>query len=103
MTTTRRSDTLSPVTNPWVLRSAAARALEDARKAWREAASSPSDVTVRDAMRSCLVAGRLLRRAAGAVPGEAASMREAARRLDVAAAELRDELVKILETRRTVL
>lgn len=30
-------------------------------------------------------------------------MREAARRLDVAAAELRDELVKILETRRTVL
>ena len=85
------------MTNPRVLRVAATRALNDARKAWRKARKEHDERTVRDAMRACLLAGRMLRRAASAVPSEAAAMRLEAERLDSAAAKLRTELVAILE------
>lgn len=91
------------MTNPRILRAAAARALADAREAWKKARASPDDRTVRNAMRACLLAGRMLRRAANVVPGESPAMLQEAERLDAAAAKLRTELVTILETRRTVL
>ncbi len=89
--------------NPRILRSAAARALDDARTAWKKARGSPTDGTVRSAMRSCVLASRVLRRAAPVTPGESAAMLAAAERADAAASTLLDQLVELVETRRTVL
>lgn len=89
--------------NSRILKSVAVRAQADAREAWREARSSPTDATVRAAMRACLLAARALRRAAPYFPAEHAEMTAAAARADAAVAELRDQLVRILETRRAVL
>lgn len=91
------------MTDPRILRIVAARTLDDARAAWKKARESPSDDTVRTAMRACVLSARALRRAARVTPGESAAMIAAAERADATASTLRDQLIKIVETRRTVL
>lgn len=86
---------ISDATHARILRAVAARALGDARAAWRQARSSSTEDTVRGAYRASVLAARTLRRAADVTPDQAGEMLAAAGRVDVAAAGLLDQLVRI--------
>lgn len=76
----------------------AARALGDARKAWRKARATPGEKHTRMAFRTCVFAARALRSAAEVVAQlEAEQMIAVAVSLDAAADELKIKLAHIIE------
>jgi hypothetical protein len=102
MTLTVRSDTLSLMADPsaQAMQRAAATATLDARAAWKMAGSSPDETNVRAAFRQCVLAARIVRRAADAEPtddDERRRMIEGAERIETAADDLKARLARIVE------
>lgn len=79
-----------------ILRDVAARALRDARAAWRKAQESPTVGRTRGAFRACVLAARTLRSAAEVNPAEAVQMRAEARRVEAVADRLKIELARMV-------
>lgn len=98
--TIHHSDTVNTVTTARALiaRNAAMRAVEDARAAWLLARDAPSEDSVRDAFRRCVLAARMCRKAADVMPPHRGlQMLEEAQRLDKSAASLSAQLVQLVE------
>lgn len=83
--------------NPLILRRVAAYTLRLARVAWTQAIAKPDEKHLREAFRSCVLASKALRSAAGAIPREARRMRAEADRLDDAAEKMKARLVRVVE------
>lgn len=83
----------SPAARAAILVRVAAAATIAARQSWRVAVAHPSEATVRDALRRCVLAARTAHRAALANSGDAArELEDDARRLEAAAVELKHKL-----------
>jgi hypothetical protein len=85
--------------SPAVLRRAAATATLDARTAWTEACDNPDEEHTRAAFRQCVLADRIVRRAADTLQDgdERRRMIEDADRIKAAAGDLKARLARIVE------
>lgn len=101
MTMTVHSDTVNSMTAPpsaAIVRRAAATAILDARAAWKEARATPDEERVRDAFRRCVLAARLVRRAAGMLRGVAQRRWvKSAELIEATANDLKVQLARIVE------
>jgi hypothetical protein len=104
MTTIRHSDTIAPMAesdaHAAILRMAALRAVADARAAWRDARTTPSEESIRAALRACALAARTLRRASAENPDEEQEMLDRAALLDESSVGLKRRLVRLVEQAR---
>lgn len=85
-----------------ILHRAAATATLDARAAWEEARDTPDEERTRAAFRRCVLAERLVRRAADTLPDgdERDQMIEDADRIEAAGDDLAARLARIVEDDR---
>lgn len=87
---------VSEQANALILLRVAKKTVDDARRAWKSAASSKDAAIIRSAFRACMLAARSARNAAtasSARPIAAARLTAQADKLDAAAAELKHRLV----------
>lgn len=79
----------------------ATKTRSEARSAWRQARAHPNEKTLRSAFRACVLASRSSHRAAKAWSHDSLFTHRliaAAKKLDVAAAEFKAQLVETLES-----
>lgn len=91
---TRHSDTVNSMPTVAVLRGATSRAVLDARRAWKRARDAPTEKNVKAAFVRCVLAVRLLRKAAKVSPEDGDRMLEMAQQTEVEADKLKARLVQ---------